>query len=41
MKLGTRVAEPLLAGCEGAEVASGFGDNVVIELEDDTAPWLR
>jgi hypothetical protein len=34
------VAEALLAGAESAEVLSGLGDNVVVEIEVDAAGLL-
>ena len=37
MELGALEAEALLAGAESTEVLGGLGDDVVEELEDDTA----
>ena len=43
VELGAGVAETLLAGAEGAEVLGGFGDNVVVEVEVDSAglAWVE
>jgi hypothetical protein len=37
VELGAGVAEPLLAGAQGAEVLGRLGDDVVEELEVDAA----
>lgn len=37
MEGGALVAEAVLASAELTEVAGGLGDNVVVELEGDTA----
>jgi hypothetical protein len=37
VELGARVAEPLLASAESAEVLGGLGDNIIEELEVDAA----
>lgn len=33
---GTSIAEPVLAGRELAEVSRGFGDDIVVQFEDDS-----
>lgn len=37
---GAGVAEALLAGAQGSEVFSGLWNDVVVQLEGDTAQWL-
>lgn len=39
MEAGTFVSEALLAGAEGAEVLGCFGNDVVVEVEDDASGW--
>jgi len=34
---GAGVAEAFFAGAQGSEVFGGFGDDVVVEFEDDSA----
>ena len=40
VEAGSLVSEPVLARSELAEVASGLGDDVVVQLEDDAARGL-
>ena len=40
MKAGASIAEPILTGAKFTEVASGFGNDIVVELEYDTARRL-
>lgn len=37
VELGAGVAEALLASAESAEVLSGLGDNIIVEVEVDAA----
>lgn len=39
VEAGTLVSESFLAGAEGAEVLGCFGDDVVVEVEDDPGGW--
>ena len=40
VEVGACIAETMLAGSKLAEVARGYGDNIVVELEDDTTHRL-
>jgi hypothetical protein len=40
VEFGARVTKAVLAGAELAEILGSFGDNVIIELEDDTTRVL-
>lgn len=37
---GTFISKTVLAGCELPEVSCGFGNDIVVQFEDDSTRWI-